>query len=76
VGLSWFSHNRKTRTSSSAYLGDDKPKNLTVWTDSAVVKILLEGAKATGVQLSNGSVGEYIHWELRPLPLLSGRGYD
>lgn len=48
-------HEGRRLTASIAYLSQP-PSNLTIWTDSAVAKVLLTGQKATGVKTTDGRI--------------------
>ena len=48
-------HESRRLTASIAYLSQP-PSNLTIYTDSAVAKVLLTGQKATGVRTTDGRI--------------------
>ncbi len=65
-GIGWIDHTIDDRgrrhTTASAYLGPARNRsNLTVWTDSLVERIVIDGGRATGVQLRrNGQAMQVI----------------
>lgn len=59
MGVSSISDGLRT-TSSSAFLNLSELPNLTVWTNSRVIKILLDEKRTVGVETLDGRTGESI----------------
>jgi choline dehydrogenase-like flavoprotein len=58
------SHGGLRTTSASAYLAARKPHNLTIWTESSVARVILDGKRAIGVETADSRKGIQCYVEI------------